>query len=384
MQAARDCYRLVVVRGPQSGSAVTIDDTAATITLGSALERDIVLLDGQVPAHALSFGRDGDNLVLEVHEGSVRCDGQTLDSGRRHPCRTDVIYRIGTTAFRVQAPERAGDTDVDGHSHRAARAGRWNPLATMSRGKRIAATLAALSLAAMTALVGFETDLHGTPVRSADTVASGGNEHAPAATETDALARRLADAGFDALAVRRSGDGFSRVHGHVRSRHRLLELERLLADLRPSVTIDVFVQTEIVEQVSDVFHTHGLNALVESVRPGVVRVVTTERDAPPLERIGAAALTDVAGLLDVHARNEVPETSGPLRPTAPVARTPRPVIEPGKSVVAIIEGDPGYVVTEDRSKYLVGASLPTGHTIREIADGTVTLDLAGHITRLEF
>ena len=199
------------------------------------------------------------------------------------------------------------------------------------------------------------------------------------------LERRLREAGFDTVALADDGPGAApRLAGHVPSRRRLNELERLARAMRPSPRIDVHVQNDIVEGVRDVYRTNGVDAVVESTGPGSVRVLTAERAPRDPAFMKAAAMEDVAGLSTIEVRNEpppaaVPEPAEPLEPP----RAPS-VEEVGKQVVSIIQGVPSYVVTEDGARYFVGSLLPTGHTIAAIEGRSVMLEWQNRKTRLEF
>ena len=49
----------------------------------------------------------------------------------------------------------------------------------------------------------------------------------------------------------------------------------------------------------------------------------------------------------------------------------------GYGAASFVSGDPGYIVTEDGTRWFAGASLPTGHKIIEIGDSSVTVERDG-------
>jgi type III secretion protein D len=60
------------------------------------------------------------------------------------------------------------------------------------------------------------------------------------------------------------------------------------------------------------------------------------------------------------------------------------VDDPGKRIASLVPGDPAYLVTADGARYFVGAMLPTGHRVKEIASQRVTLERDGSQTTLNF
>jgi len=75
----------------------------------------------------------------------------------------------------------------------------------------------------------------------------------------------------------------------------------------------------------------------------------------------------------------VHNTAVPLPPpSAPMSD------DPGKRVASVVPGDPAYIVTVDGARYFVGALLPSGHRITEVAAQKVTLERDGQQTTLNF
>lgn len=128
-------------------------------------------------------------------------------------------------------------------------------------------------------------------------------------------------------------------------------------------------------EVAEVFRVNGVTVRAHSSGAGQIVVDATERDADKLARAEEAVRRDVHGFesLAVHNRPE------PLPPP------PRPVVEdPGKRIASLVPGDPGYVVTADGARYFVGALLPTGDRLVQVAPGVVTLERDGRNLNLNF
>jgi type III secretion protein D len=50
----------------------------------------------------------------------------------------------------------------------------------------------------------------------------------------------------------------------------------------------------------------------------------------------------------------------------------------------VVNGRPPYIMTYDKSKYYIGALLPSGHKIVSIIDNSVILEKQGKQTTLKF
>ena len=81
------------------------------------------------------------------------------------------------------------------------------------------------------------------------------------------------------------------------------------------------------------------------------------------------------GVKELALRN----TATPLPPP-----TPPVVDDPNKRIASLVPGEPAYVVTADGARYFVGALLPSGHRIAQIAAQRVVLERDGQQTNLNF
>ena len=58
--------------------------------------------------------------------------------------------------------------------------------------------------------------------------------------------------------------------------------------------------------------------------------------------------------------------------------------DPGKRISSLVPGEPAYLVTADGSRYFLGALLPSGHRVMQIAKGSLALELNGQQLILNF
>jgi len=83
----------------------------------------------------------------------------------------------------------------------------------------------------------------------------------------------------------------------------------------------------------------------------------------------------VRGLDQLVVRN----TARPLPPPMPAMSD-----DPGKRISSLVTSEPAYLVTADGSRYFIGALLPSGHRVTRIGAGSVTLEIHGQQTSLNF
>ena len=368
----RTAYRLEVTAGPQRGASAPLDPDASP-TLGSSASADICLSDARVPDVALAFERGPDGApAVRARAGRLLRDGVPLEGDEPHPHVDGARYAIGATGFVLIADEAVPGARPAPGTDRAGVPGASGARAATGGAPPLPRAAFAIGVAALLCVgVGAAWLLHRPDPAPAPPVA---------AAPSPALAERLAAGGFDDVALVTGADGARRLEGYVASRERLRELARLArAEPPPAPDVRAHVQPEIVDGVRDVYRTNGLRASVESDGPGAVRVRTNEPGPYDPERLRLAAMQDVPGLRSLDDVNVPP----PAPPAAEPA--PRAVDEsPGKRVVAVVGGDPSYVVTADDSRYFVGSALPSGHVITGIENETVMLEFSGRTTELTF
>ena len=58
--------------------------------------------------------------------------------------------------------------------------------------------------------------------------------------------------------------------------------------------------------------------------------------------------------------------------------------DPNKRIASLVPGEPAYVVTVDGARYFIGAMLPSGWRLAQVARQSVTLERDGRQTTLQF
>ena len=194
----------------------------------------------------------------------------------------------------------------------------------------------------------------------------------PRAVDTPSLEARLEGA-FPGLALERGAGGAARVTGFVATRADAIRVERWLESQPERVVNAVLADAVLAERVADVFRINGIEAEVRTLEDGVAAVATRTDDAAALDRIETRVAADVPRLVALEIEN--------VPPVAAPARTP---FDAGKRVALVVGSPPAHLVTEDRSRYYIGAILPSGHRIASIEDNVVLLEKDGATSELQF
>lgn len=127
--------------------------------------------------------------------------------------------------------------------------------------------------------------------------------------------------------------------------------------------------------VAEVFRLHGIAVQALPRADGSIVVQAQERDSWRVDQAEKAARRDVPGLGPLTVRNQPPAaTPGPRPPLQADA---------GKRITAVVaDSETPYFVTADGSRYFIGALLPSGHRVLQIAEQAVTVERDGQLTRL--
>ncbi|MFK8080892.1 MAG: hypothetical protein AB8B97_11460 [Granulosicoccus sp.] len=192
---------------------------------------------------------------------------------------------------------------------------------------------------------------------------------------TPTLAAVLEEPDFAGLSVSTIGE-ISTLSGRLQSREQAKKLDVMLKALPQKINNNTHIADQLLAQVNEIFRVNGESIKASFTADGEVLVDTRIANPDRLEHLRKVVIRDVPELAGLVINNKPPPSA--LKPGT------APVVQPGKRVALVVSDDPAYVVTEDASRYFVGAILPSGHRIRSIEDGRVSIEMQGLITELEF
>jgi len=195
----------------------------------------------------------------------------------------------------------------------------------------------------------------------------------PAAAQTVTLASALQGSEWASLTTTQDASGQLELRGRLATLAQRTRLDAWLAMRQFSPLVNVQVDEAIARDVTDVFRVNGVAVKASVQGPGRIVAEAAEPDAERLARAEEVVQRDVRGLEHLSVRNRA----------VPKPPPPPPVVDdPGKRIASLVPGDPAYLVTADGARYFVGALLPSGHRITQIAGQRVTLERDGQASTL--
>ena len=364
-----NALELRVLEGPQGGARAPLATGVACVLAaepdGNGRSADIVLREDRLAPARVRISADLPHALLEVLEGEVRLGEQLLKAGTQAnwPMHTPLTIGRSVVAFGHACIDdwtgqaAAGKPLPDLDAQAAAPAARLRHRAEVW----LAATGAAILLACAGAL--WMAHL------------ANASPRATPAGDAAALTAALQNSDFAALAVGTGADGRIELHGRLATLAQRSKLDDWLATRRFAAAVDVQVDEAVAREVTEVFRVNGVPVQAKADGPGRVVAEVAERDHDRLARAVETVKRDVRGLTALNVQN----SAKPLPPPA----TPL-VDDPGKRIASLVPGEPAYVVTVDGARYFVGALLPSGHRITQVAQQRVTLERDGQQSTLNF
>jgi type III secretion protein D len=364
-----DALELRVLQGPQSGARAPL--TAGMPCLLAAGPdggdgADIVLREPGVAPTRVRVSADAPHAILEVLQGEVQLGGETLQAGSQTLWPMHAPLHIGAlvVAFGRACvdhwPSPSGQTDGTPAADPATSPPDNPPLR-----RRAEVWLAAMGAGVLVVCAAALWIAHA--AAAAPAVA--------AAPDAAALSTALRGTEFATLQAVRGADGALTLRGRLATDSARQKLDAWLLALGVPARVDVVVDESVAREVAEVFRVNGVAVKATVAAPGRIDAEAAERDAERLARAEEVVRRDVRGLEQLAVRN----TAKPLPlPMPPISD------DPGKRIASLITSEPAYLVTADGSRYFVGALLPSGHRVARINPGSVTLELHGQQTTLNF
>lgn len=359
---------LRVLEGPQGGARAPLAATTPCVIAaqpdGAGEGADIVLREEQLPAARVRVRAELPQATIEVLQGQVQLGDKTVAAGEQAEWPMHSPLKIGHS---VVAFGRAcvDDWSAAPSSLPAGESMAESKPAPLPLLRRAEVWLASMGGAVLLACVGALWMAHVAAAPAA----------APVTDPAAALATALRASEFAALEIRRTADGRITLRGRLATQLQRTQLDTWLAGIHQSPTIEVWVDEAVAHEVTEVFRVNGVSVRSQQAGPGRIAVEAAEPDAERLNRAAEVVRRDVRGLVALDVRN----TAKPAPPPAPPVSD-----DPGKRIASLVPGETAYLVTADGSRYFLGAMLPSGHRVVQIARGSLTLELNGQQSILNF
>lgn len=365
---------LMILHGPQSGAHVRFNDKAE-LSIGTDLSKDIVLRDPTVSDHHLKLLLSEQKVILQVVKGEILVMDRRLTSGEQTELTAYVPVKIGETVFAFgevgdsqweHMPVNNSVDEAVADSEEVTEISDYlldhYPFLyrNFQKYQNFALPGLLLFIALSTVILLFQPQKVEVSVDE----------------QINQLVEFLQQEEFIHLQHEKTADGQLTIQGYLTKKSDIVRLDNYISELNLVINKNIEVGEELAAQVNNVYRLNNVEADVLLLEQGTVRVSTAENDLDVLKKIEQIAYRDVPQLNKLEVENNPKDinTDDPDNVKN----------DPGKIVTMIVPGNPAHLVTSDRSRYFVGAMLPTGHKISGIAQDKVFLVKAGVETTLKF
>jgi len=349
-------FDLLVVDGQHEGARAPLAVEGVT-SVGTGLDCDIVLASAATDlTHTrVDISQEHGQCKILVLEGSVGVGQDTAQVGDELPVPLDARISLGDSVFSL-VPNSAVQAQANA-----------TVVATPVKKRSQFTTLAA------TAVIGLCFVVAGV----ASFLAQQQKQPPVVEAEQVSVESLLSGSEFAGVEVAMQDDGEQTLIGRVAKRADHIQLKSLLSTAGLSPALNVTIDEVFVEDVAAIYRLNGVEASIEMNGPGEVTVKTGVADDPFLEEVEARAYQDVPELVTLNRVNTPP----PVKEPEP-ERTFNEL--PGKRIKMVVANDPAFILTEDGSRYFIGAILPSGYKIKSIFEKTVQLERDNEIVDLVF
>lgn len=363
---------LRVLSGRSDGAEHRLPDQRKLL-IGYSFESDIVLRDQSTRGCALRLTACGRRAALEVLSGEISLLGKRLVPGETITLEQYLPVRMGNIHFAVGGDDAARWNEARSSIIEDAQAtlelAEQAPPAALQerlalRTQPLRRDVANLSLRpSRMALLGA-----GLLVIAAGSLFGASLLSTPQSTPRD-IRQELAPFGLTGVTVERSPTtGEIAITGLVKNNAQVAQLRQWAENHHPDILISVATIAEAAEAATNLLVAQNIDAVA---KPNGADRLIIEGPFLPKDR-----QAELIGLL----KQDLPRVEVfTFRPST--ERGPNDLAyffnAPGYGAASFVSGDPGYIVTEDGTRWFPGASLPTGHKIIEIADNTVIVERDG-------
>lgn len=437
--------QFVVMSGAQAGAQFALRD-GESLSAGGGIENDIVMHDPNAEPWAIGLENCAAIVRLKVVEGQVTKNEDVLPTDKLVVADKDDVFKVGDLAFRIQykldgyehgqnkqdqygqtqhrqtsnsaalisdalsskASDAAADeiADTNASSQRGPQgqaeqssssaltfpeeipADHSPPNQSLSEHGRddvaltdektssrpslksmnilFGASACAIALGTVTALYAVTGGDASTTRENRDTAGNSVFADKLKETNVDSLSYRLLDDGQTYL-----------VSGFVETRDQRNQLLEIADFTNAKVEFDIQVNDELIESVEDIYRVNGISAEAEVAGRGEIKVKTYTGNIEKLVLVEESVRKDIPSLVAMQVINDPPDK-------VLVEKQSKYRENPEKRVTLVVTGNNPYIMTEDKSRYFLGAILPSGHIVESIEDGSVVVSMEGKRETLQY
>ena len=163
------------------------------------------------------------------------------------------------------------------------------------------------------------------------------------------------------------------ISGAVSSEADALRLRKLMAEKFPGALIDVTTPGSLAAAATDILRNNKVDAEARPGRSGAIRIITEYLPQDRQVELTALLKRDLPALKVVQYQMDNRRGDRDLQYFFSTS---------GSGLATYVDGNPGYIVTQDQTRWFVGSVVPTGHKILGIGGGRIIFERQGMIEEL--
>lgn len=349
------------------------------LRVGHGLDNDIVLRGQGTTGISLLLDLADDQARVRVTSGQISLLGRPIDVDEEAILPPYVPLQIGEFAVAIggdaeerwQEAERLGKAIAVPQSDDAAAA----PSERARLAERIATRLYpvrdhfANRPGGMWFLVALGLILLGFAAIAPITEAIRGELYSPRTVRAT-----LSATGFSSLKVTRDAASETViVSGAVGSENDALRLRKIMAEKFPGALVDVTTPGSLAAAATDILRNNKVDAEARAGRSGAIRIITEYLPQDRQIELTAILKRDLPVLKNVEYQMDNRRGDRDLQYFFNASRS---------GLATYVDGNPGYIVTQDQTRWFVGSVVPTGHKILAIGNGRIIFERQGLIEEL--
>ncbi|ODB84942.1 hypothetical protein A3194_14375 [Candidatus Thiodiazotropha endoloripes] len=355
---------MFVLSGEQAGARRILDNNT-TFTISGRMDTDVVFRDTTINDEKLNIITKDNNFIIQVLSGDIEIQGNIVKKGDVVKVDEYTKIKIGNTTFSYGRRVDASWKDIVDRVSKLELSSKSN--SSMCKRVLNARSYYVISIVFFVCFfVAYLTYRHSNTVEDIQT------------SELQTIENLLTRNGFDSLSVSQSKSGHLSISGFLMTNKEKSEVEMIIDQQNIPVMFNLSIGDNLAAEVRELYRVNGVEVDAKVLRYGKVIVTTKESNITQLERLKSIAIKEIPSLqeldteyLTADKKTDILGTEGNFKKI-------------DKRIVMVVNGSPPYIMTHDKSKYYIGALLPSGHKIKSIYDSSVILEKGGKKTTMQF
>ncbi len=346
------------------------------VRVGHSFENDIVLRGKDTAGLALELHVGPDVTILKMLTGSIAVLGRELVAGEEMPLPPYLPVKLGEFAFAVGANDEQRWREAEAIAATLAQKQLLNePLPRAELSERVATRLDPVRsrlplMPSAKMLIG----LGAGAVLLVSGLVGARYYSEVQANDPANMKRTMAAAGFTGMAVTPDPASDNMViSGIVKNDAEVAGLQHLVDQRFPGAILEVETTDSLAAAAGDLLKAQGVDADAKTTKRAAIMVASEYLPADKQEQLSAMLKQELPGLKSVQFTME--SDRGPNDLQYFFNKGPH-------GAATFVNGDPSYIATADGTKWMSGATLPTGHKIVRIEPKAVILERGGRIETL--